>query len=636
MSFGGSVQLVLILVSVYSLLYLVNYVYLAFLSSFISKKQPERYPAEWPSVSIHIPVYNERYVVERIIKAVSELDYPRERLQLIIIDDSDDDTTNIIEEAASKHLGEKVEFIHLRRGVRKGFKGGALQEALKHTNAEFVAVFDADFIPPRDFLKKIIGFFDDDKVGAVQTRWEHTNREESVLTRGQALNLDLHYEVEQYARSSACYFVNFNGTAGVWRRKCIEDAGGWRGCLAEDLELSVRAQLRGWRIVYLNEPACPGEIPPQMQAAKKQQYRWAYGAVEAAKLHLRNILKSEMGLGFKIQSFFHLTRHIPQLMFLIILTLTPLAILFGVPSGNALLSASWALVSAAVLTAKLGVRRLWEFPCLVLFTTSMTVNNALAVIDGLRGRRREFFRTPKSGEGEWRGKRYVLPLDVQAFFEIPFGLWLLILSIVSVLKMFLGYTVYLLITGASTLYAGALSLHHSPKNGKTNKPNKLKTHKLLITAIVVAGLVVAVIGYSQTYYRLDYASGYLVRGASSSDAAEIAEYIEKSLEILPSSGNPVWLFPTPRTDFSLITKDLQGLLNTAHTLAKQNINSPTYQQGVDQLKDSLKAIREQVMEAAPFYLINPTALALAALWFVTLIYAVRAYEKTRRQMTIET
>ncbi|MCS7137284.1 MAG: glycosyltransferase [Candidatus Caldarchaeum sp.] len=625
MSLGGSVQLVIVVLSVYSILYLLNYVYLAFISSSVPRKHRQTASENWPHVSIHIPIYNERYVAGRIIQAISELDYPREKLQLIVVDDSEDDTTAIIEETASRCVVGKIEFVHLRRSVRQGFKGGALQEALKHTKGDFIAVFDADFVPSRDFLKRVLSFFDEEKVGAVQVRWEHLNGQQSVLTRGQALNLDLHFEVEQQARSTARYFVNFNGTAGIWRRRCIEEAGGWRGCLAEDLELSVRAHLKGWRIVYVSEPSCPGEVPPQMQAAKRQQYRWAYGAIETAKLHLLNIMRSHLSLGVKVQSFFHLTRHIPQLMFLAILMLTPVAILANVPSGNALLSASWALISAAVVTAKLGTGRLREFPYMVLFTTSMTVNNSLAVLDALRGRRREFYRTPKFGEGEWRGKKYVLPLDAQSYFEIAFGLWLLILSILSSLKLLLGYTVYLVISGVSILYAGALSLHHSPKGVITMRSKRLKSLRLLITAIIAAGLITAVSGYYQTYYRLDYASGYLARGASSSDAGEIAGYIEKALEILPETGNPVWIFPTPRTDFSLITKDLQGLLTTASSLTKIQSDSPTYQQGLDQLKDSLKTIREQVSEAAPFYLISPLSLILATSWLAALAYVLKKY-----------
>ncbi|MEM4381325.1 MAG: glycosyltransferase [Candidatus Caldarchaeum sp.] len=632
MSLGGAVQTLIIACSVFSLVYLINYVYLAFISAVIHNKPRQATPLTWPSVSIHIPVYNERYVVQRIIKAVSELDYPEERLQVVVIDDSDDDTPELVKEAAERFLKPGVEFLHLRRESRQGFKGGALQEALSRTKAGFIAVFDADFIPPKDFLKKAVGcLLADDRIGAVQARWEHINRADSALTRGQALNLDLHFEVEQQARSSMAYFLNFNGTAGVWRRRCIEDSGGWRGLMAEDLELSVRAQLGGWRIVYLGDTACPGEVPPQAQAAKRQQYRWAYGAVETAKIHLPTILKSDLGLGLKIQSFLHLTRHIPQLLFLTILLITPVAILAGVPSGNALTASSWAMISAALVAGKLGPKGLREFPHMVLFTASMTLNNALAVVDALRGRRMEFHRTPKFGEGEWRGKKYVLPLDLQSYLEVALGVWLLILSFISAVKLLTGYTVYLTISGSSFLYVGLLSLNHAPKHQKTVHTREAKALSLVLVAIIAGGLVGSVYNYYQTYYRLDYASGYLMRGASSSDAAEIAAYIERALEILPSTGNPVWLFPTPRTDFSLITKDLRSLLSTAQRLSRENADSPTYQQGVDQVKDSLRNIRDQVMEAAPFNFLSLLYLPSTALWMLTIVYMAGLYGRARRQ-----
>jgi len=489
MSLNGSIATVMVILGSIASLYLLNYVFLAAVSCVKRQRLAGAAVEDWPHVSIHVPVYNERYVVGRLLDALAELDYPSEKLQVDVVDDSTDDTTTIVSEAIRRNSGTSIEFLHIRRGGRWGFKAGALQEALKASRGEFIAVFDSDFVPPRDFLRGVIPYLmSDERIAAVQVRWEHLNRESSFLTQGQALSLDLHFEVEQRARSAASFFLNFNGTAGVWRRRCIEEAGGWRPFLAEDLELSLRAQLRGWRIVYIPEPACPGELPPQMEAAKRQQYRWAYGAIEAAKAHLASILRSSLGWGVKLQAFLHLTRHIPQLLFLVILMLTPLAVLLGLPSGSVFLSASWALMSAVLVSATLGVRRLKELPQLTLFTTSMTLNNSLAVIEALLGRKIPFHRTPKFGEGEWRGKRYILPLDFHSYFEVALGAALVATAFFATFKALYGYVVYTSIAGISLMYAGLLSIYHAPKSeysGLTARGKVLRVMILLMLALAI-------------------------------------------------------------------------------------------------------------------------------------------------------
>jgi cellulose synthase/poly-beta-1,6-N-acetylglucosamine synthase-like glycosyltransferase len=630
MALSGPIAVIVVVLGSFASLYLLNYVFLAIVSWMKSPRLKGAAVVEWPNVSIHVPVYNERYVVGRLLDALAELEYPSEKLQVVVVDDSTDDTTSIVSEAIKRNSGTGIEFLHIRRGGRWGFKAGALQEALKISRGEFIAIFDSDFVPPKNFLRDVIPYLmSDERVAAVQVRWEHLNRESSFLTQGQALSLDLHFEVEQRARSAASFFLNFNGTAGVWRRRCIEEAGGWRPFLAEDLELSLRAQLRGWRIVYIPEPACPGELPPQMEAAKRQQYRWAYGAIEAAKAHLASILRSSLGWGVKLQAFLHLTRHVPQLLFLVILMLTPLAVLLGVPTGNVFLSASWALISAVLVSATLGVRSLKELPQLILFTTSMTLNNSLAVIEALLGRKIPFHRTPKFGEGEWRGKRYILPLDFQSYFEVALGAALVATAFFATLKALYGYVVYTSIAGVSLMYAGLLSIYHAPRSEYSGLTARAKVLRILILLMLALAIFGSVIGYYQTYYRLDVASSYLVRGASSSDAAEIARYIEAALTSLPREGNPVWILPTPRTDFRLITSDLEGLRDSALRLAAEGASSPTYQQGIDQIKDSLKIIRDQVMEAAIFYYISPSALLSTALWLVGLALLIRTYLRER-------
>jgi cellulose synthase/poly-beta-1,6-N-acetylglucosamine synthase-like glycosyltransferase len=614
-----------------SFIWLANYVFLAFLAYLYKTNRPERVVVnDWPQVSIHVPIYNERYVAKRLLEAILNMDYPSHNLHVVIVDDSTDDTPEIVEEFVKSNSNKGIEIIHLRRRSRKGFKAGALQEALKVTKGEFVAIFDADFVPPRDFLKSVLPYLlADERVGAVQVRWGHLNRNDSSLTRGQALNLDLHFEIEQRARSSAGLFLNFNGTAGVWRRRCIEDSGGWGPFLAEDLELSVRAYLKGWKILYLSGPPCPGEVPPQMEAAKRQQFRWAYGAVEVARVHLLDVMRSRLGLGSKLQIALHTTRHLPYLFFLIVLLLTPLAVMLGVPSGGILASASWAIISALIVTISLGPKRLKEFPEMVLFTTSMTLNNARAILEAIFGIRRGFARTPKFGEGEWKRKRYVLPLDMQSYVELTLGAIALLTAFFSLLKGFYGYTLYTLIAGVSLVYAGALSIHHAPKAGEREGNRKATVLKWLIVALVVIAIFSPIYGYSQTYYKLDIAGSYLIRGASTSDADEIANYIERALDLIPHEGNPVWIFPTPRTDFAMIRSDLTRLLETARTLASEGKGSSTYQQGVDQIKDSLARIKDQVMEAAVFYYASPQALLLSALWLVAFIVLVRFYMMIR-------
>lgn len=275
-----------------------------------------------PDVTIQLPIYNEMYVVERLIKAVCSLEYPKEKLQIVVIDDSDD-LTSVICNQMVKHYKNQGYDIHLiRRNERVGYKAGALQEALKVSKGDLIAIFDADFIPPKDFLLKTVPYFSSSDVGLVQARWSHLNRDYSSLTKAQALSLDLHFLVEHVAKMSKGYFLNFNGSAGVWRKKCIEDAGGWHFSLAEDLDLSYRAQLKGWKIIVVPEITCPAELPVQINASKRQQSRWAKGALMCTKKLLGDVVKSKLPVGTKVQAFFQLTRHIPQPLLVIQFLLT--------------------------------------------------------------------------------------------------------------------------------------------------------------------------------------------------------------------------------------------------------------------------------------------------------------------------
>lgn len=377
-----------------------------------------------PMVTIQLPLYNEMYVVERLINAVCQIDYPKEKMEIQVLDDSTDETTSIVAKLveSKKQLGFDIS--HIRRGSREGFKAGALKAGLKIAKGEFVAIFDADFIPQKEFLKKTLSFFNDDKVGLVQTRWEHLNGDYSIITKAQALALDGHFVIEQSVRNKSGFFINFNGTGGIWRKKCIEEAGNWHAdTLTEDLDLSYRAQLIGWRFVFLKDFTSPAELPSEINALKAQQFRWTKGAVETAKKILPLVWKSNIPLRIKLQSTFHLTNN---LVFPFIL----LAAIFNVPlifiknSGSH--EVYFAIMSLFVLAfvssflfymySQKDIRADWRkkivlFPLFMAGSMGLAVNNSRAVFEGLLNRKSEFVRTPKfkqvSEKDSWIGNKYL-------------------------------------------------------------------------------------------------------------------------------------------------------------------------------------------------------------------------------------
>jgi cellulose synthase/poly-beta-1,6-N-acetylglucosamine synthase-like glycosyltransferase len=266
---------------------------------------------ERPYVTVQLPVYNERYVVSRLIDAVGLLKYPKERLHIQVLDDSTDITSDIIAEAVERQRQNGLDIDHVQRTKRTGFKGGALEYGLNSAKGEFIAIFDADFIPQPDYLEKTMPYFQDNpKIGCLQARWGHTNRESSWLTNTQASGIDGHFIIEQEVRSQRNLFLNFNGTAGVWRKTCIQDAGGWQhDTLTEDLDLSYRAQLKGWRIQYIPHVIVPAELPVHINAFKRQQFRWAKGSIQTAKKLLMSMWKSEHPILKKIEGTIHLTHY---------------------------------------------------------------------------------------------------------------------------------------------------------------------------------------------------------------------------------------------------------------------------------------------------------------------------------------
>jgi len=362
-----------------------------------------------PKVTVQLPVYNERYVVKRLIKAVIELDYPRHLLEVQILDDSTDDTSDIIAGELEAPECQEIKIKHIRRASREGYKAGALQYGLEQLDSDYIAIFDADFVPPPDILMETIHYFTDAKIGLIQTRWGHINREFNMLTRIQALLLDGHLIVEQTVRNRSGRFFNFNGTAGIWRRQCIEDAGGWEhDTLTEDLDLSYRAQMAGWNFVFLPGVITPAELPVEMNAFKTQQHRWAKGAVQTCKKLLPGILKSRLPILTKVEAVFHLTSNFAYLLLALMAFL-----IVPDPAGNpdlaTLLTLHLPVFTLASLSVvifyslvlyEVGVRWIhWIFylPLLISLGIGLSLNNAKAVIEALLNRTSEFTRTPKHG-----------------------------------------------------------------------------------------------------------------------------------------------------------------------------------------------------------------------------------------------
>ncbi|MGQ0506888.1 MAG: cellulose synthase family protein, partial [Myxococcaceae bacterium] len=282
--------------------------------------------AQLPRVTIQLPIFNEMYVVERLVDSVCKIEYPSELLEIQVLDDSTDETCGIARAVVERNrrLGHNVVYIH--RENRQGFKAGALENGLKLAQGEFVAVFDADFVPSPDFLKRTVPFFSDDKIGMVQVRWGHLNREYSILTQAQSIFLDGHFIIEHTARNRSGAFFNFNGTAGIWRRSTINDAGGWQhDTLTEDLDLSYRAQLKGWQFVFLPDVVSPAEVPVDMNAFKSQQHRWAKGSIQTARKLLPTILRSNLPTAVKREAFFHLTNNLAYLLMVLLSLLMPLS-----------------------------------------------------------------------------------------------------------------------------------------------------------------------------------------------------------------------------------------------------------------------------------------------------------------------
>lgn len=404
--------------------------------------------AELPPVTVQLPMFNEEYVARRIIEHTCRIDYPRDRLEIQVLDDSTDETQEIASETVERMRAQGHNVVYLHRDNRVGYKAGALEAGLAKASGEFVAIFDSDFLPPEQVLKNTIHYFADQRVGMVQTRWSHLNRDVSVLTEAQAILLDGHFVIEHTARNRTGRFMSFNGTAGIWRKAAIKNAGGWQhDTLTEDLDLSYRAQLRGWKFVFLPELTSPAELPPEMNAFKAQQHRWTKGGAQTCVKMLPKVLCSDVHWKVKLESIFHLTSGVVYILMVLLSLLIGPALYAKVIDGAQ--QPMWLVIIEFVLfvvgfgsglvfyvCSQREQHCSWYdslkyVPALMAVGIGIAFNNAVAALEGFFGKTGEFVRTPKFGEeagrrGNWRQRigGFRFKKNWQAWAELAMGLYL--------------------------------------------------------------------------------------------------------------------------------------------------------------------------------------------------------------------
>lgn len=424
----------------------------------------------YPQVTIQLPLYNEKYMIRRLLNAVAHLDYPSDHLQIQVLDDSTDDTTQAAQKWVARYQAEGLNIELIHRTDRSGFKAGALQNGLKTARGELIAIFDADFLPAADWLKRTVPEFADSSLGCLQTRWGHTNHDYNLFTRAIALGIDGHFIVEQTARSQNGLFLNFNGTGGLWRRTCIEDAGGWNtDTLTEDLDLSYRAQMRGWRIGYLPDVVVPAELPVQVEAFKKQQFRWAKGSFQTVKKLIPQLSKSDVPEHVRLMGYIHLTGYFAHpLMLSILILLLPI----GLFSPHYLRMFPWSVLASfgpplMYLVSKTEdeprvIDRLKMLPLLVLIGFGLSLNNTIAVMQGLFSRNMgTFVRTPKfdvNSTNKVTGKSYMMPISSMVWGELFLAIYSIFTLYVLVPKLGLGIIPWVLVYTFGYLYMAGLNL----------------------------------------------------------------------------------------------------------------------------------------------------------------------------------
>jgi cellulose synthase/poly-beta-1,6-N-acetylglucosamine synthase-like glycosyltransferase len=699
---GAFIYIVFLAIGWILMLYTLNFYYLAYysrnnISHERKKRQKVELPTHLPIVTVQLPLYNEKYVAKRLIDAVCRMDYPKDRFEIQILDDSDDDTIDLIRSIVDEYRFKGFDIVHLRRKDRSGYKAGALKEGIKYAKGEFVAIFDADFIPPRWFLMSAIGhFFADRKLGLVQCKWGHVNENYSTLTEAQAVSLDLHFLIEQKAKSLNHLYMNFNGTAGIWRTSCIKEAGGWHtSTLVEDLDLSYRVQMRGWRCLLLEDVVVDAELPVQMNAAKRQQFRWAKGSIQVAlKLLTDVMLGRNIPIETKTQAFIQLTRHIINPLFLIQFLIFPMLLAMDFE----LYTVSWAPLISIFMYIMMGpggyiiiINKTWagqkwrekaqQFFFLMFYSTGLSVNNTVAVFDAFFGRKNEFLRTPKFGivnkSDNWKNKEYVLPFTKTTLLEMFFAVYG---SMAVFISIFTGNSLYAPMIAIPTIgfiYVAYLSIVHSSFSKKKQFTGRDYAHTIItdglpgdlgsttmssstataansstgraasktlgqklalagMLAFLTMGASVAYFGYQNTMYLLDKAIGFVARAETAQTPEQLAQYIKLTQKLIPSDGNPVWLFPTPKTDFALIQDNLDSMIVRANIASGMDPLSDSYSLAIRDMHMSAGTIRTNLLELIPYTYVTLSNIILAGLWVSAIIAIFAALSKSRTTKTTST
>jgi cellulose synthase/poly-beta-1,6-N-acetylglucosamine synthase-like glycosyltransferase len=435
---------------------------------------------ELPHVTIQLPMFNELYVAERLLESIALLDYPKEKLELQVLDDSTDETTAIVEKKVAELRERGFDISHIHRTDRTGFKAGALEQGMKIAKGGFLMVFDADFVPNPGIIHHLIHHFTDPKVAMVQARWDHLNRNYSMLTRAQAMMLDGHFVIEHIARNRSGRFFNFNGTAGIWRKTAIIDAGGWQhDTITEDMDLSFRAQIRGWRFVYVPEAVAPAEVPCEMNSFKGQQFRWAKGSAQTTKKILPMVLRADLPLRIKMEAVFHLTNNFAYLFLVALACLqlpnmllrrkidNPQLLLLDVPL---FLATSGSIILFYLSTHHFLYRNWWDaakrLPLMMALGIGLSLNNALAVLEGLFSHDAEFVRTPKHGITKnsdiWKGKKnYKTSKNFATLLEVVFGMYFVFtIGLAAYTGAWMSIP-FLVLFMVGFLYVGLLSLYQA-------------------------------------------------------------------------------------------------------------------------------------------------------------------------------
>ena len=668
---------IFILSAIIITIYTCNFYYLAYLS----RKRKDVLPVVdlgTPSVTIQLPIYNEKYVAKRLVDAVCNLDYPKDQMNVMVLDDSDDETVELLTKVVNDYKKKGFKIEHIRRGTRKGYKAGALKYAMQITDSELVAIFDADFIPPPWFLKRAIPYFSKPNIGLIQCRWGHVNENYSTITQVQALSLDFHFLIEQKAKSYSHLFMNFNGTAGIWKRDCIEDAGGWHtATLVEDLDLSYRAQMKGWKCVFLPDIVVDAELPAQMNAAKRQQFRWAKGSIQCATKLLFDItVQRKVAIEAKIQAFIQLTRHIVFPLILIQFLALPVLLagqvnLYVVSFLPAITIATYLAMGpgAYILVMQSMYGKSWKskvkiMPALLVYNAGMAVNNTVAVFDAILGKKNEFLRTPKYGiitkDDDWRNKAYNLPFTQTTLLEIFFGVYGIMGIFISI---FSNNPIFVPIIALQTIgffYIAYMSLSHTKfKRNKSSVKCKLtKKEKMAnsvykismvgILVIIIFGGFMAINGYNTDIYPLDRMRGHLNGIVGSSDLDAIRAHLmaiqidlDIILEKLPEttnthgeiiSKNPVWMFATESTNFLRIQSDVNTMLTSIENISTVSSDSSAYHTGMMDLNDRALMLRLNIMDATPYMYVSIANVLSSTIWIAVIIGIFAALKRKRTQL----